>query len=76
MVIRGENYDCCSACSGKVTEAFRKDGWEFVKRALNEKGYVEDLSGLTEVQRTAEEAMADLDISEDVDIEDEEGEII
>lgn len=49
MVISGKTYDCCSACSEKVTDAFVKDGWDFVKRALNEKGYVEELSGLAEV---------------------------
>ena len=49
MVISGKSYDCCSACSDKVTEAYSSKGWEFVKRALNEKGYVEELSGLAEV---------------------------
>jgi ubiquitin-like modifier-activating enzyme ATG7 len=47
--IAGKSYDCCSACSSKIVEAYRTDGWEFVKRALNEKGYVEELSGLKEV---------------------------
>ena len=49
MVIRGKSYDCCSACSDNVTEAYLSQGWRFVERALNEKGYVEDLSGLAEV---------------------------
>ena len=49
MVISGKSYDCCSACSDKVTERYISDGWEFVKRALNEKGYVEEVSGLAEV---------------------------
>ena len=76
VVIKGKSYDCCSACSGKVTDAFRKGSWEFVKRALNEKDYVEDLSGLTEVQRAAEKAMANMELNEDEDIEEGEGEII
>ena len=49
MVISGKTYDCCSACSEKVTDAFAKEGWDFVKRALNKKGYVEELSGLADV---------------------------
>ncbi len=57
MVIRGRSYDCCSACSDKVTSAYRNNGWEFVKRALNEKGYVEDLSGLTEVKYLARQTL-------------------
>ena len=49
IMIKGKNYDCCSACSDKITAAFKSDGWQFVRRALNEKGFVEDLSGLAEV---------------------------
>lgn len=49
MVIRGRSYDCCSACSDRVVDAYKQDAWEFLKRALNEKGYVEELSGLAEV---------------------------
>ena len=52
MVIAGKSYDCCSACSSRVLEAYEQDGWEFVKRALNEKDYVEELSGLAEVSTT------------------------
>ena len=51
MVISGKSYNCCSACSDRVTEAYSSEGWEFVKRALNEKGYVEELSGLAEVSQ-------------------------
>ncbi|KAL9633554.1 MAG: hypothetical protein Q9164_004632 [Protoblastenia rupestris] len=49
VVIQGRSYDCCSACSDKVVNAYNTRGWEFVKRALNEKSYVEELSGLAEV---------------------------
>ncbi len=49
MVIRGRSYDCCSACSDKVVHTYRQHAWSFVKRALNERGYVEELSGLAEV---------------------------
>ena len=37
-------------------EAYERDGWDFVRRAINEKGFMEDVSGLAEVQRKAEEA--------------------
>ncbi|KAI9848430.1 MAG: Autophagy protein 7 [Sclerophora amabilis] len=70
LVIRGRSYDCCSACSERVLHAYRSNSWEFVKRALNERGYVEDLSGLTEVQRQAEKAAAD------IEWDDEEGGIL
>lgn len=51
MLISGKSYDCCSGCSNKVTQEYQKDGWGFVKRALNERGYVAELSGLAEVSR-------------------------
>lgn len=70
MKIRGPSYSQCSACSNKVLQAYRGDGWEFVKKALNDKDYVSELSGLAELQRQAEKASADVDWEE----EDEEGE--
>lgn len=72
MVIKGKAYDCCSACSPPILEAYEKDRWEFVRRAINEKGFVEEVSGLAEVQRRAEEADGDVDWSEGEDDEEEE----
>ncbi|EKJ76172.1 hypothetical protein FPSE_03647 [Fusarium pseudograminearum CS3096] len=77
IVIRGQSYDCCSACSPKILNAYRHDGWGFVKRALQEKEYVAELSGLAEVQRRAEEMAAHVDWEEDDDlVDDGEGELI
>ncbi|KAI9782667.1 MAG: Autophagy protein 7 [Peltula sp. TS41687] len=70
LLIRGKAYDCCSACSDRVVDAYRMAGWEFVKRALNEPDYVAELSGLAEVQRAAEKAAADIEWDEE---EEEEG---
>ena len=47
--ITGKSYKCCSACSGNIINAYKKEGWGFVQKALNEPGYVEELSGLKEV---------------------------
>ncbi|MCJ1281691.1 Autophagy protein 7 [Xylographa opegraphella] len=77
MVISGKSYDSCSACSDKVTARYISEGWEFVKRALNEKGYVEEVSGLAEVQRAAEIAAADVEWDDEVEAEEEgEGEMV
>jgi ubiquitin-like modifier-activating enzyme ATG7 len=77
LVIRGQSYDCCSACSPKILDAYRSDGWGFVKKALQEKEYVAELSGLAEVQRRAEEMSAQVDWEEDDDlVEDGDGELI
>ncbi|KAL8840935.1 MAG: hypothetical protein Q9170_001128 [Blastenia crenularia] len=91
LIIKCNSYDCCSACSSRVIQAYRSDGWHFIKRALNEKGYVEQLSGLAEVnldtlilclhnaddqqvQRTAEKALATMEMSDDSDVVEEDGE--
>ena len=71
--IRGRSYDCCAACSPTIVAAYERDGWAFVRRAVNEKGYVEEISGLAEVQRRAEEAEREMEM-EEWDEEGEEGE--
>ncbi|KAM0287209.1 hypothetical protein ACHAQH_000523 [Verticillium albo-atrum] len=76
LVIRGESYPCCSACGPPVLDAFRTDGWEFVKRALLEKDYVAELSGLAEVQRQAELMSAEVEWEEDESLEEGDGELI
>lgn len=73
MLITGRPYDCCSACSPKILEAYEKEGWEFVKRAINEKGYVEELSGLAEVQRKADQLGDELEWDEEEGEEEGEG---
>ncbi|RMZ27965.1 hypothetical protein D0859_07958 [Hortaea werneckii] len=69
--VKGKAYDCCAACSPPIIDAYNKKGWDFVKKAITERGYVEEVSGLAEVQRKAEEAEAEI---EDFDDEEEDGE--
>ncbi|KAL7770437.1 hypothetical protein CFE70_000371 [Pyrenophora teres f. teres 0-1] len=65
LQVEGKSYDCCSACSERVLQAYEKDPWAFVERALEERGWVEEMSGLKEVQRRADEAEGDLDWDEE-----------
>ncbi|KAL4912127.1 hypothetical protein BDW62DRAFT_216594 [Aspergillus aurantiobrunneus] len=65
----GQSYRCCSACSRNILNEYKKDGWNFVQRALNEASYVEKLSGLKEVQETAEATLADIEWDEDSELE-------
>ena len=75
--IVGQAYDCCSACSERVLTAYESDGWTFVEKALNDIDYVEELSGLKEVQRIAEAAAADIEFSEEESVEEDgDGELI
>jgi ubiquitin-like modifier-activating enzyme ATG7 len=61
MHVVGQPYPQCSACSDAVVKAYKEDGWKFVRRAVSEKGYVEEVSGLAEVQRRAEELDGEVD---------------
>lgn len=75
MMIRGESYPCCSACSKPVMDAYKRDGYGFLKKALEDKDYVAELSGLAEVQRLAEAMAADLELSDD-EAEGDDGEAV
>lgn len=78
LQVSNRAYDCCAACSPTILEKYEIEGWEFVKRAIGEKGYVEEISGLAEVQRRGEEAEREMDAmswSED-DSGDGEGELL
>ncbi|KAF3492048.1 Atg7p [Arthroderma uncinatum] len=66
VVVTGKDYPFCSACSSKVLDLYLQDGWNFVKRAMNENSYIE------EVQRLADAAAAELDFSGDSDAGDDD----
>lgn len=76
LLIKGPSYDCCSACSPRILEAYEKEGWDFVRRALDEKGFVEEVSGLKEVQRRAEEMEKEVEWEESEAEDDGEGELL
>lgn len=76
ILIKGKAYDCCAACSPTILQAYEKNGWDFVKKAINEKGYVEEVSGLAEVQRLADEADKDVEWDSEEDDGNGEGEMI
>lgn len=67
LQVKGKAYDCCAACSPKILQAYREEGWEFVKRAIGEKGFVEAVSGLREVQARAEEMEREMERWEEED---------
>ncbi|RKF60169.1 Ubiquitin-like modifier-activating enzyme atg7 [Erysiphe neolycopersici] len=70
LLISGQSYDCCSACSPKVTNEYKKLGWQFVKKALSDNSYITNLSGLAEVQKSAELAIDEANWSETDDMGD------
>lgn len=72
LMIRGESYPNCSACSKPILDAYKKDGYHFVRKALDDKDYVAELSGLAEIQRRAEQLEADIESSDGEGGDDEE----
>lgn len=72
LKLNSPNYESCSACSTRVIDEFKLSGWEFVKLVLNNPKYLEDVCGLTEVQRKAEEAVEDFEDFSDFDEFEEE----
>ncbi|KAI1005781.1 Ubiquitin-like modifier-activating enzyme [Podosphaera aphanis] len=75
LIIKGQSYDNCSACSSRIVHEYKEKGWDFVKKALSDKKYVLELSGLAEVQRLAELALNDVDWSEGeggIDLDDDD----
>ncbi|KAI5962514.1 ATG7 [Candida pseudojiufengensis] len=68
------NYKHCSACSEIVLSKYKDEGWEFVKKCLNDTKYLEDICGLTQVQEEAEKALQEMtidDFDEDIDEDNE-----
>lgn len=42
-------------------DRYREDGWAFLQKALGEREWVTEISGLKEVQRRAEEMAGDVE---------------
>lgn len=71
LKLSSQNFKCCSACSIPVIKSLREEGWEFVRKALNNDTYLEELTGLKEFHADAEKAALMMDDFEDDDLEDE-----
>ncbi|QLL30271.1 hypothetical protein HG536_0A00880 [Torulaspora globosa] len=70
LKLRTPAYDHCSACCPSVVDSYKSLDWDFVRSALNDHTYIEELSGLAKVQLEAERASEQWKI-DDVEIDDE-----
>lgn len=59
--LTGGAQGVCSACGSTVVEKYKSDPHGFVTRVLNETGYLEEVSGLAQLQRQAEEALLEIE---------------
>ncbi|KAK1931834.1 Ubiquitin-like modifier-activating enzyme ATG7 [Phytophthora citrophthora] len=70
MVITGEAFDKCIACSSKVLDAYAADALGLLEKACNSTAYLEELTGLNQLTEEADNLVIDLEDS------DEDGEMI
>lgn len=65
MTLLGHSSSSCTACCSKVIAEYRKRGMDFVLQAINQPTYLEDVTGLTELMKSA--SAFDLDWDNDTD---------
>ncbi|XP_057764289.1 ubiquitin-like modifier-activating enzyme atg7 [Salvia miltiorrhiza] len=53
MILVGHASASCTACSSTVVEEYEKRGLDFILEAINHPTYLEDLTGLTELMKSA-----------------------
>ncbi|XP_021854907.1 ubiquitin-like modifier-activating enzyme atg7 isoform X1 [Spinacia oleracea] len=70
MTLVGHASNICTACSTTVVSEFQKNGMEFILKAINHPTYLEDITGLTELQKSANSFEVDWDIEDEVDDDD------
>ncbi|KAJ0971757.1 hypothetical protein J5N97_019716 [Dioscorea zingiberensis] len=67
MTLLGYSSSSCTACSDTVLSEFKERGMDFVLQAINHPTYLEDLTGLTELKKSAGEFELDWDDETDDD---------
>lgn len=75
MTLAGHASTSCTACSITVVSEYKNRGLDFVLEAINHPSYLEDLTGLTELQKSAASFELDWDLDKDNEDEDDYFEI-
>ncbi|PIN19569.1 Ubiquitin activating E1 enzyme-like protein [Handroanthus impetiginosus] len=70
MTLVGHASTSCTACSSTVVSEYRKRGMDLILQAINHPTYLEDLTGLTELMKSA--GSFELDWDNDTGDEDED----
>lgn len=65
MTLVGHSSNSCTACCSTVVSEYRKRGMEFILQAINHPTYLEDLTGLTELKKSANSFHVDWDYESD-----------
>ncbi|KAK9088840.1 hypothetical protein Scep_027922 [Stephania cephalantha] len=61
MTLLGHASNSCTACCATVVSEYRKRGVDFILQAINHPTYLEDLTGLTELMKSANSFELDWD---------------
>ncbi|KAG9446091.1 hypothetical protein H6P81_012219 [Aristolochia fimbriata] len=69
ITLIGHASHSCTACSSTVVSEYRRGGLDFVLQAINHPNYLEDLTGLTDLMKTA--SSYDMDWDDGTDLDDE-----
>ncbi|XP_078431565.1 thiF family protein [Wolffia australiana] len=67
MTLLGYSSTSCTACSTAVVSEFRSRGMKLVAQAINHPTYLEDLTGLTELMKSANSFDLEWDADDDSD---------
>jgi len=67
MTLVGHSSSSCTACCTTVVSEYRKRGMDFILQAINHPTYLEDLTGLTELMKSANSFELDWDNEVDDD---------
>ncbi|KAF5729165.1 ubiquitin-like modifier-activating enzyme atg7-like [Tripterygium wilfordii] len=70
MTLVGHSSNSCTACCSTVVSEYRKRGTDFLLQAINHPTYLEDLTGLTELMKSANSFKLDWDDEMDGDDDD------
>ncbi|WOO77789.1 Ubiquitin-like modifier-activating enzyme ATG7 [Vanrija pseudolonga] len=67
VLVEGSAYDRCTACSATVVKAYQEQGFSFLRRAFNETGFLESVTGLDKLYAESEAILDSVDWEEDSD---------
>ena len=71
--LTGYAFPACPACSPIVVEQYRSRGTEFVLQAVSQPRYLEDLTGLSDLQREMEGQLEEFRLQKEREEEEKEG---
>lgn len=68
LLISGQAYDRCTACSNAVLAEYEQEGFGFLMKVFQDAKYLEDVTGLTKMKEESEDL--DMDWEEDSEEDD------